>query len=376
MDKQALYQERLGRIKKAIACEPVDQIPTIYIGIGFSPKYVGVPTSKILLDEEAAVQVTLDAVDKLGEIDGLNYVPTVKLHVAETLLWLSHINIPGREMPEGSLWQVVEKEIMTPDDYDYIVEHGWQAFLNKYLPNVIDMDEYQAAMGFMMQNAPSISQRVKDAGYVIVSGGISTIPFEPLCGGRSMSKFFLDLYRMPDRVKAAMDVILPELIGLGIGGAQLTGGLGVWIGGWRSASAMLSPKIWDSLVWPYIVEAVNALASQGIVSILHWDQDWTRDLGRLKELPAKQCLLNLDGMTDVRKAKEIVGGHMAILGDVPASIFAAGTPEDIRTYVRDLVRDVGPEGLLLCPGCDAPINTKPENMEAFVAASREFGKVS
>lgn len=43
---------------------------------------------------------------------------------------------------------------------------------------------------------------------------------------------------------------------------------------------------------------------------------------------------------------------------------------------RDLIRDVGPEGLLLCPGCDAPINTKPENMEAFVAAGREFGSLN
>ena len=80
-------------------------------------------------------------------------------------------------------------------------------------------------------------------------------------------------------------------------------------------------------------------------------------------------------MTDIRKFKELVGDRMAMMGDVPASLLSTGTPEDIRTYVRDLVRDIGPTGLLLCPGCDAPINAKPENMEAFVAAGREFGKV-
>jgi hypothetical protein len=35
----------------------------------------------------------------------------------------------------------------------------------------------------------------------------------------------------------------------------------------------------------------------------------------------------------------------------------------------------GNTGLILCPGCDAPINTKPENMEMFVASAREYGKV-
>ena len=80
-------------------------------------------------------------------------------------------------------------------------------------------------------------------------------------------------------------------------------------------------------------------------------------------------------MTDIRKFKELVGDRMAVMGDVPAALFASGSPEDIRSYVRDLVRDIGPTGLLLCPGCDAPINTKPENMEAFVSASNEFGAV-
>jgi uroporphyrinogen-III decarboxylase len=115
------------------------------------------------------------------------------------------------------------------------------------------------------------------------------------------------------------------------------------------------------------------MAAQGLISVLHLDHDWNRDLARLLELPARSCVLNPDGMIDVRKAREILGDHMAIMGDVPATLFAAGTPDDIHAYVRDLVRDVGPTGLILCPGCDAPINTKPENMEAFVAAAHEFG---
>ena len=190
-----------------------------------------------------------------------------------------------------------------------------------------------------------------------------------------MPKFFLDLYRIPDKVKAVMDVMLPNLIKMGIRAVELTGVSRVWVGGWRSASALLAPKIWDTLVFPYFFEMIKAFSEKEILSVLHWDQDWTRDLSRLLEFPAKKCVLNLDGMTDIRKVKEVLGDHMAILGDVPATLFATGSPDDIYAYVKSLVRDVGPTGLLLCPGCDGPINTKPENMEAFVAAGREFGMV-
>jgi uroporphyrinogen-III decarboxylase len=114
----------------------------------------------------------------------------------------------------------------------------------------------------------------------------------------------------------------------------------------------------------------------GITPVLHWDQDWTRDLVRLQELPAGKCILNPDGMTDVKKFKELVGDRMAMMGDVPAAMFAAGTPDDVHKYVRELIDLFGNTGLILCPGCDAPINTKPENMEAFVAAAREYGQVA
>jgi uroporphyrinogen-III decarboxylase len=151
---------------------------------------------------------------------------------------------------------------------------------------------------------------------------------------------------------------------------------GTWLGGWRAASALISPKLWNRFVWPYYLKLVDALVAAGVTPVLHWDQDWTRDLVRLQELPAKKCILNPDGMTDLHKFKELVGDRMAMMGDVPATLFAAGTPDDIYNYVRNLVRLFGSTGLILCPGCDAPINARPENMEAFVAASREYGDVA
>jgi uroporphyrinogen-III decarboxylase len=378
MDNAALYQQRFERIKKTIALEPVDQVAVVYIGVAFAPRYMGMTIAQYCADAEAAAQVNLAAVKRLGELDGVNLAAAGRITPLLTAMWMSRLGVPGRDLPEDSLWQVRETEVMTPDDYDAIVRMGWNAYFGSYLPRVIDPQEFGMSMGWMAANGARIQQEYRDAGYVIVCDAPLSvgIPFEYLCGGRSMQKFFLDLYRTPDKVKAAMDVIQAAQLEA-IKAAPPFGGIrGTWLGGWRAASALVAPKLWDKFVWPYYLEQVEALVAANIVPVLHWDQNWTRDLVRLQELPAKKCILNPDGMTDMRKFKELVGDRMAMMGDIPASLLAAGTPDDVYAYVRDQVALFGGRGLILCPGCDAPINAKPENMEAFVAAAREYGKVA
>ena len=378
MSNETLYQERLERIEKAMRCEPVDRIPVVYQGTAFAPRYMGMAIAKFCEDPEAAANVTIAAMDRLsqfGDIDGANSAINVRITAGLTTQWLSRIGVPGRDLPPDSLWQVREAEVMTQADYDTIIEKGYGAFLGGHLPKVIDMGEFQEFMTWTQTKAGPLMHTYQEHGYVVITGIFGSIPFEFFCGGRSMEKFYLDLYRIPDKVQAAMDAAFPEIMGMTIGPAKMSGLPGAWLGGWRSASALLAPKLWNRFVWPYFLKSAYALIDAGLTPILHLDQDWTRDLARLNGLPAKKCVLNPDGMTDIRKFKELVGDRMAMMGDVPASLLSTGTPEDIRTYVRDLVRDIGPTGLLLCPGCDAPINAKPENMEAFVAAGREFGKV-
>jgi len=376
MDNKALYEERLERVRKVINFEPVDRLPIIQNASAFGPRYVGKTIADFCRTDEAPLEITLAAMDKLGGLDGINLMMGGRMPVVLPSAWLSRVGWPGRDLPDDSLWQVREAEIMTVEDYDTIINKGWGAFLQEYMPKVVDMAEFAQTMGWLMANARRVADAYREKGYVPVAASAIAIPFDYLCGGRSMAKFFLDLYLIPDKVEAALDVILPEVIGQAIGTTKAAGTPAVWVGGWRCAGAMVAPRLWQRFVWPYLVKIVEALVAQGITPILHLDQDWTRDLGYFRDLPARKCAFNPDGMTNVRKFHEILGDHITWMGDTSATLFAAGTPDDIRNYVRFLVELFEGKGLILAPGCDAPINTKPENMEAFVAAAREFGKVS
>jgi uroporphyrinogen-III decarboxylase len=334
---------------------------------------MGITVADFLSDQNRAMDLTIKYMDKLNGLDGSNSIPSTIINVELTLLWHNRVQMPGRELPDDTLWQVDEKEVMSIEDYDMIINDGFQAFQAQHLPKVTDMAEFQSAIEKMPEISHIIRNAFIDNGYVPMTGGVSTIPFEILCGGRSMTQFYMDLYRRPEKVKAAMDAMIHDQIEMACRIVETTGIKRIWVGGWRSASMLLAPNLWDEFVFPYFKRLTWALAEKDIVSILHFDQDWTRDLRRLLDLPPKKCVLNIDGMTDIRQAKEILGNHMAIMGDIPSALLKTGTAEALYSWARELIRDIGPTGFLLAPGCEAPIDAKSENMEAYVAAGRDFG---
>jgi uroporphyrinogen-III decarboxylase len=107
--------------------------------------------------------------------------------------------------------------------------------------------------------------------------------------------------------------------------------------------------------------------------MLHFDSKWDNYLECFLELPKGQVLLEIDSTTDIFKAKQILKGHMCIMGDVPASLLKLGTPEQVSDYVKKLIDVVGEgSGFILSTGCDCPIDAKPENVKAMLETGKTY----
>ncbi|NPV30387.1 MAG: uroporphyrinogen-III decarboxylase [Firmicutes bacterium] len=361
-----LYEERLNRIKTAVALGKPDRVPVVPLGNAVFAKYMNVKLSRFCTEPMLANETILRAVAQLGDVDGIQQT-TYNVY-SLCLLWLSDVKIPGRDLPDDDLWQVNEQELMKEEDYDVIINKGYGYFLNDYFTN--RLGNVQEKVRPFLESIPQTIRATEEQGLVPLSPGVLTIPYENFCGGRSLSVFLRDLYRLPDKVRAAMDVAMAEIINDAKALCQNLKPIAVWVGGWRSASEFLSPRLWQKFVFPYYKQLVEAVTDEGVIAILHFDSNWTRDLEYLRAFPKGKCVLALDGATDIFKAKEILGDHMCIMGDVPASMFALGTPDDVYSYCRKLIDNIGPAGFILSSGCDIPTTAKLENVKAMIESAK------
>ena len=362
---QELYTERLNRIMAAVRLEKPDRVPVLPLGDSFLANIVGVNLSDFCTKPEVALDTMIKGFEMLGNADGIQHASfNVGLL---SYLWLSKVDRPGIELTEEKLWQVRELELMTREDYDVIINGGFNKFIEDFYLN--KLDNLMSRLGPFFQSLPEAMKAWGEHGVVPFSPVVVTIPYENFCGGRSMTAFFKDLYKIPDKVQEAMDAAMPDILESARQAARGLKPVGMWVGGWRAASEFLSPKLWQRFVLPYYKQLVQAVIDEGVVPVLHFDSNWTRDLELFREFPKAKCVLSLDGATDIYKAKELLGNHMCIMGDVPPALLTLGTPDEVYDYSQKLIRDIGPTGFILAQGCDTPPDAKLENVRAMVAAA-------
>jgi hypothetical protein len=353
----------MARLQTAIACGVPDRVPLSLVMDAFAARTMGVKMADFVNDVDLSGRCMLGTMEKLGEVDSIQW-PVYQPQVLG-MLWLSPVKLPGRDLPEDSLWQLDEQVRIQPDDYDKILEMGWSPWLGQYAGKYLG--EAVATAQLLQEAAPRWIGEYVTRGYVVFSPMTADHPFEHLCGGRTVKEFMLDLYHMPDKVQAVLDVIMAERREQVRQTVRAVGQpIGYWVGGWRTAPEFLSPRLWNRFVWPYMKELVEIVADEGGTPVLHYDANWDREIERLKDLPARRCVLSLDGKTDVVRAKQILGGHMCILGDVPPALLTLGTVDEVKAYCRRLLDEVGPDGFIMAMGCAVPPDAKFENVKAMV----------
>jgi uroporphyrinogen-III decarboxylase len=363
MDESKLIKDRCNRIQRAVNLEKQDRIPVVLEYSGFASTVTNIPMCEFISSPSQATKVMIQAYKIIGEADAINYGSFFPYGLCE--LFGAKVKVPGFDLPDNDMWQVLETELMKRENYDEILDIGWRNFFDRFMEEKI-LNDINMELFNTSQEIFNVREEWAKTGVPVLSGGDITTPFDLLCGARSLENFFMDLIEIPDKIEKVMDAIITTLTQSKCRQAKEKGYTIIWVGAWRTAPCMISPQMWDRFVWPYFSRIVNEVIDSGLIPLLHLDANWNRELKRFRELPKKKMIMALDGDTDIFQAKKELGDHLCIMGDVPASLLAFGTINETYNYCRKLVKEIGPQGFILHSGCDIPTNAKLENVQAMV----------
>jgi len=368
----------MERMEAAVKLEPLDRIPCApLMDIYFPALHKGWSVLEALTDWKRGFHAIVDVFEEVGGWDGMilpGYSIPATPH-AYAGINIGKNLVPGVDLDQNLSVQFEEKEVLTRDDYDDIINLGWNGFRLKHKDRFNPNSE-EKIIGWAERQMGKYKTELetwRKKGVRSLVGAMALSPLMILSTSRSLLEITKDIYRIPDKLAAVMDAMVDDLISSAIEAAGLSGEPGVFLVMERGGGFYYPLDIYERFEYPHMKKMVDAFAREGLITVMHLDQDYTLNLPYFKDLPPKMVVAELDSTTDIFKAKEILKGHMCIAGDVPAALTSLGSEDEVRAYCEKLIDIVGEDGgFILSTGCTLPLKCRIENLKAMVDTAKSY----
>ncbi len=407
---EELRQERWKRIEDATQLKVPDRVP-IAASFSYLPaKYTGLTCEAAFYDIDkwlAACKKTIT--------DFAPDVCTVEVPIAGTVveaLGARQILIPGHGISANHCHQFVEDEYMKAGEYDELLSDPSDYAFRVFTPRTYDKlkaladlprlsrlffgwpelwmvscfsrPEFVEALEALLkagkeamiwlEKVRAYAAEIEALGFPSYVGTVTLAPYDFLPDLlRGMKGSMLDLYRQPDKVLEACEkVFLPIAIEKGVTGGQKNKNKRVFIPLHRGAEGFMSLKQFETFYWPTFKKLLLALIDAGLTPVPFFEGNYTSRLEYLLELPKGKIVAHFD-TTDLFKAKQVIGNHICIQGNMPASLLQTGTPQDVKDYARKLIDIVGKDGGYIMSSRGSLDEANPELVKAWIDFTKEYG---
>ncbi len=409
---EALYAEREKRVRDAIQLKVPDKVPVV-LASGYFPLYYAglLPSAQYyepLLQKKAVRQVLLDFEPDMyrGELAGNG-------PLMETL-GLRQTRWPGGTLPPHLTHQFVEEEYMKADEYEILLNDPSDFALRYYLPRVYGvlgpLAKLPAIRSFLgpasftgtaslfaspefqelgekllkagrqdehfRQTMGNFTEELAGIGFPSFpsTGGIGGAPFDTISDYlRGMRGSMLDMYRQPEKLLAACERILQwRLVGAAPADPAKRGNPKRIVHPLhRGAEGFMSNKQFEKFYWSGLKKVLLAEIDLGFVPVARFQGGFTSRLEYLLELPRGKAVAYFD-QTNMFKAKEVLGDHLCIMGNVPTSLLQLGSPQDVDEYCRKLIQVCGKGGGFILVNGGGMDQAKPANIKAMIDSASKY----
>ncbi len=410
---EQLFQEREKRLYDAVMMKVPDRVPVIWGGTFFACKYGGLPYSAAYYQSEAFQDAYKRMLLDL-EPDGYG-TAVVESGSAMELLESNYNRWPGFNLPANIPQQVVEQEYMKEDEYDLFLSDPSDFIVRVWLPRVygilqpltklpplmnIGMNLGSIAALFASPEFKKMGKILEEAGQreakwrqatgnfdkemtalgfpqgVPGRGGVQP-PFSGFTNNfRTYKGAVKDMFRQPDKLKAALEKLLEYRISRAVKAVKQPGRPAVGTSGeaHRVSDDVMGPKQFEEFVWPFWKRAIDKTFELGYdVVSMFFEGRRDNQLKYFTDYPKGSMLIRF-AQTDIFRAKEMLGDRACIMGNMPINMLQVGSPSEVEEYCKKLIKVVGKNGgfILRC-GTDFTQEAKIENVKAMMDTVHKYG---
>ncbi len=407
------YEQRVQMIKDVVQVKKPTRVP-VCPTVGFYPfAYAGVTAQEAMYDyDKLGYALTKFHADFLP--DSLSSAPIYGSGKIFEILDYKLYRWPGHGVPSTTPYQCVESEYMHADEYDQFINDPSGYFQRFYLPRVfgalagwqmvapltdilelpffgpyivpIGIPPVQQAFEKLLEAGRAAMEWIQAAGGVdsatlttlgipALMGGFAKAPFDTLGDTlRGTRGIMMDKFRQPAKLLAAMDKLVPLAIDMGIRSAALGHNPIVFIPLHKGADGFMSNDDFKKFYWPTLKAVILGLIANGNVPYLFAEGGYNQRLDAITDpdIPKGTTIWMFD-QTDMKEAKKKLGGWACFGGNVPVSMLKAGTPEQVKDYVKRLIDEVAQDGGFILSTGAVLDDAKPENLHAMIDTGKEYG---
>jgi len=411
------FLARQKRIEDAFNLRRPDRVPVAPVVTHYYPTRAQGISNK---DAQYHVEKTLEVwKETIIKHDWDAAVPFGSIAPAKPLelLGIQQIKWPGGALPDDRPFQWVEKEYMLQDEYDEMLANPNAFAIKKLWPRVattlapisgmFQMDlpllflsnsyTLPDLIGGMVSQPPMVellekmlelarvteknnkmivdyTMEMMHLGYPFIAGALNFCAFDWISDClRGLRGSSLDMYQVPDKLLAAIDMFIPLTIFSTVTMAEQRGSKGALIFLHRGSAGLMSDAQFAKFYWPSLKAMILGLIDAGIRPIVYTEGDYTPRLKYFQELPPKKFVLHFQDV-DRKKVKKLLGDISCFWGNVPSALMCTGTPQEVKDDVKELIDTFGDNGgLIIDSTVGIPDESKPENVQALTDAAREYG---
>ena len=409
-EAKARYQEKIGLIKDAVqmkktprrvpVCPSPGHFPIEYAGVSFHDAMYDVRTMT-----RAWEKFYTDFQPDSFSSPFIGSGKILDLLDSKTYHW------PGHGVTKESEYQFVEKEYMKAEEYEDLINDPTWFHLSTCLPRIcgaleplkhipslvnmrhmssmaggtlpFDMPDVQAALKKLMEAGAIASDwlaenqklggLLKGRGIPAFAGGLAEAPFDIIGDSyRGTRGVLTDIFRHPDQLLQACERYVLPTIKRAVAGANASGGPLIFMPLHKGADAFMSKAQFKQFYWPTLRKVLIGLIDEGLVPLLFAEADYESRLEIIADLPKGSVIWWFERM-DMDRAKEILGDHACIMGNVPNALFRVGTSNEIEICCKELIDGAGKDGGFILSTAAGLQGAKPENVKAMIEFGKSYG---